>query len=186
MPLLERLGGPQRKAQILARAGIFEIPDGTSMIAEGDAARVHRQLRIEEPELAPLLARHAGMATAEYIIEHRIPPVVQALLKALPAKLAAPLLAQAIRRHAWTFAGSGAFRVLSATAFEIENNPLVAGERSDTCLCHWHTAVFERLYQVLVAPDFTCRETTCCAQGAGKACHFELSRRDSQTESQTS
>jgi hypothetical protein len=60
-------------------------------------------------EVAAEVARSAGRRTADYLLAHRIPKPVQALLKALPARLAARVLLSAIARHAWTFAGSGVF-----------------------------------------------------------------------------
>jgi len=181
LPVLERLGADQC-AQILARASIAALPDGTAMIPEADAARLHRQVRKDEPGLAPQLARQAGAATADYILAHRIPGPAQVLLKALPARPSARLLSQAIAKHAWTFVGSSRFDVIAPDIFQITDNPLIAGEQSDTCLCHWHAAVFARLYRVLVAPDYTCTEVTCGAQGVGVPCRFELSRAANLTE----
>lgn len=161
---------------MLSDADVRDVPDGTRMIPEGDAARLHQVLRRDEPELAPQLAAEAGRATADYILAHRIPTVAQTILKALPAPLAARALSGAIARHAWTFVGSGAFRVVSPWCYEIAQNPIVRGEHSDTPLCHWHAAVFARLYQTLVHPDCTCRETQCCATGAGNPCRFAIVR----------
>jgi divinyl protochlorophyllide a 8-vinyl-reductase len=93
----------------------------------------------------------------------------------LPAPLAARALAKAIEKHAWTFCGSGTFRTVSPYCFEIENNPIVRGEISSHPLCHWHAAVFERLYRSLVDPGITCTETRCAAMGGG-ICRFELIR----------
>ena len=115
----------------------------------------------------------------------RVDDVAEAVLRSLahpdapglPAPLAAWFLAPSIRNHAWTFAGSGEFRLISKYCFEIVNNPVVRGEQSDHPLCDWHAAVFARLYQVLVHPDFICEEVTCCAQGHD-ACRFELRQVD--------
>ena len=52
LPILDRLAGPPGRTRLLSRAGIFELPDGTCMIPEGEAARLHRQVRIDEPEMA--------------------------------------------------------------------------------------------------------------------------------------
>jgi len=174
LPVLDRLGGPERRHQILAEAGIFQLPDGTAMIPETDAARLHHRLREVEPDRAPALAAQAGMETANYILKHRIPTPVQWVLKALPKSPAARLLSHAIAKHAWTFVGSGRFTVLDPWTFEIHDNPLIKGETSDHCLCHWHAAVFAQLYQTLVTDTCACTETTCGAQSPGTACHFEL------------
>lgn len=174
LPVLDRFCDRERRTQILAAAGIFEIPDGRSMIPETDAARLHRQLRLEEPKMAPTLAAYAGCETANYILANRIPRLAQTVLKMLPKHPSAWLLARAIEKHAWTFAGSGAFAVQSPWSFTIKNNPIVHQEVSDTPLCAWHAAVFEQLYRVLVSPDVRCTETRCAAQGASDTCHFSL------------
>lgn len=176
VPILDRLGGQDRRAAMFAQAGIFEMPDGTSMIPETAAARLHAQIRRTEPEMAPALTRFAGIETANYILRHRIPPPVQWVLKALPKRLAASLLSQAIAQHAWTFVGSGTFTVVTPWTFEIAENPLIRGEESETCLCDWHAGVFTRLYQALVAPDSVCIEAHCCAQSPALSCRFEITK----------
>jgi divinyl protochlorophyllide a 8-vinyl-reductase len=122
------------------------------------------------------------------------------VLKALPPWASGPLLTRAIVRNAWTFAGSGRFSVGAAMAateqgvshpphppwgifskkkqvavFEIADNPLVRGEDSATPVCHWHAAVFRRLFAALVDPAVAVRETACCACGDA-ACRFEIRR----------
>ncbi|MFQ6548504.1 bacteriochlorophyll 4-vinyl reductase [Aestuariibius sp. 2305UL40-4] len=174
LPVLDRLGGPDWRTQILAKAGIVEVPDGTCMIPETVAARLHHQVRLEEPEMAPRLVSLAGFETANYILKQRIPSRAQKLLKALPSWAAARLLSRAIAQHAWTFVGSGTLHVIDPWTFEIEDNPLIKGEASDTCLCDWHVGVFARLYQSLVAQDSICSETRCGAQQPGYRCRFEL------------
>lgn len=177
LPLLDRIGGPARRDQILAEAGIFELPDGTCMIPETDAARLHHQLRLAEPDIAPALAAHAGLQTANYILRHRIPAPAQWVLKTLPRGPAAHLLSRAIARHAWTFVGSGRLEVIDPWTFEIHANPLIRGEVSDHCLCDWHAGVFRRLYQSLVTPSCGCVETCCGAQGTDLPCRFEVRHR---------
>lgn len=174
LPVLERVEGRAGAAGMLARAGLRDVPDGSRMIPEGDAARLHHLLRAETGPRAPALAAEAGRRTADYILAHRIPRFVQIALRALPAPLAARALARAIAKHAWTFAGSGRFRVVSPWCFEIAHNPIIRGESSDTPLCHWHAAVFARLYQVLVHPRVQCDETHCAALGGAPVCRFEL------------
>lgn len=174
-PVLERAGGRELRDRILALGGVFELPSDAGLMPEGPAARVHQAMRAELPDLAPGLAWEAGRRTALYILANRIPRPAQLVLKALPAPLAARALKSAIERHAWTFAGSGKFTAISPYIFEIEDNPIVAGEVSDHPLCHWHAAVFETLYRELVDPRLRCTETACCATGA-PACRFELTR----------
>jgi divinyl protochlorophyllide a 8-vinyl-reductase len=174
LPQIERAFGEARAVQLLAKAHVFDVPDGSQMIPEGDAARLHQMLRRDEPAMAPILASEAGRATADYILAHRIPKFAQRVLQALPSPLAARSLSKAITKHAWTFAGSGAFVAHGPWRFEIADNPIVLGETSDVPLCHWHAAVFQHLYRTLVHPRALCRETTCCAMHGHRACQFEL------------
>jgi divinyl protochlorophyllide a 8-vinyl-reductase len=111
----------------------------------------------------------------DYILAHRIPRPAQRLIRALPAPLGARLLVNAITKHAWTFVGSGIFRVLGhrPPTFEIIDNPLVAEDHASTPQCHWHAAVFERLFSSLVWPDVTVEEVSCRATG-DPSCIFVL------------
>ncbi|MDJ0858354.1 MAG: bacteriochlorophyll 4-vinyl reductase [Dinoroseobacter sp.] len=175
--VLEEEGGPRLAAHILASAGMFDLPPESGMIDERPVARIHQALRQDMPNRAPRLAWAAGEATANYIIANRIPAPVRWLLRALPPGPSARMLTKAIRKHAWTFMGSGEFRVVSIRplTFEIIDNPVVRGEHAKKPICFWHTAVFETLFRRLVAPDYTARETRCCACGDA-ACRFELTR----------
>lgn len=176
LPAIEQARGAEILARILEHAHLASVPDGTHMIPETDAANVHRQLRRQAPKEAARISAEAGRRTADYILAHRIPQPAQRLLRSLPASIAAPLLSRAIAGHAWTFAGSGRFRRRGAWACAIIDNPLIRGEHAPHPLCDWHSAVFERLYQVLVAPDCLCVETRCAAQGHGDRCEFILRR----------
>lgn len=174
LQVLDQSVGPARRAALLAEAGIVNLPDGTCMIPKAQAARLHHCLRHAEPEGARALAARAGIATADYILRHRIPATAQWLLRALPAGPAARFLSRAIARHAWTFVGSGQFKVVAPWTFEIRGNPLIRGDQSEHCICTWHAGVFTRLYQVLVTPDCCCLETSCGAQAPKDPCRFEV------------
>lgn len=153
----------------------LSAPPG-EMVNERRVARLHHETRAAlSPEEAEAVMTEAGRRTADYLLAHRIPRVAQGLLKLLPARLAATALTGAIRANAWTFAGSGGFeaRVGRTVVFVLEGNPLCAGEISPTPMCAWHTAVFERLFRVLVSPRARCRETQCEAAG-GSSCRFEV------------
>jgi divinyl protochlorophyllide a 8-vinyl-reductase len=180
LPLLERAGGPALRDGLLAEAGIFALPDMTGLIEEGPVARLHQALRARQPDLAPSLAWEAGLRTADYIIANRIPRPAVLLMQMLPAPLAAPLLLGAIEKHAWTFVGSGRFDVMSRRPVRvaIHDNPVVRGEVSDHPLCHWHAAVFERLFSRLVHPRWCATESVCGAMGH-HACVFEIGPRAS-------
>jgi divinyl protochlorophyllide a 8-vinyl-reductase len=175
IPVLERAGGATLPARLCAAAGLAEVRGDRGLIDEAPVARLHALVRAELADPDPIL-REAGLATGAYILANRIPAPIRVLLAWLPAPIAARLLARAIAKHAWTFAGTGAFRVVDPRTFELENNPLIRGETAARPLCVWHAGVFERLYQTLVDRRLTCAETACAAMGA-PACRFELRRR---------
>jgi divinyl protochlorophyllide a 8-vinyl-reductase len=146
------------------------------MVDEAEVARLHQVLRAElGPALAGEVARSAGLRTADYLLARRIPQPVQWLLKRLPPLWAARVLLQAIGRHAWTFAGSGVFRAQAGRpcVLTIADNPLCRGVHSPVPACDFYSAVFERLFQVLVHPGVRVVETACEARG-DPVCRFEL------------
>lgn len=169
--ILDRYEGRGARDRVMARAAV-PMPDGAAMIPEGQAAAMHRAVHRELPDRSEGLLRLAGLATGDYILRHRIPRLAQMLIRAMPAPLAARVLAKAIERHAWTFVGSGAFRVTRGRplVFEVLDNPL---RDPDGHPCVWHAAVFERLFQRLVWPACAVREVECIAAG-GALCRFEV------------
>lgn len=173
--VLDRIEGRAFRDSVMDQAGVGVPDPALGMIPEADAAAVHLALRAVAPERAEGLLRLAGLATGSYILKHRIPRPAQWVIRALPAPLGARVLAGAIARHSWTFAGSGAFRIAGwrPLTFEVEGNPLVAGLRADHPLCHWHAAVFERLFARLVWRSCVVREVDCCGAG-GAVCRFEV------------
>ncbi len=175
--LLPRLG-QGATAGIFEQAGLLEYlahpPE--SMVEEAEVSRLHRALRASIGEArAREVAFEAGTRTGDYLLAHRIPKPVQAVLKRLPAVLAARVLLSAIRRHAWTFAGSGEFsaRAGHPVQLTIRHNPLCAGVEAGEPACAFYTATFERLFRVLVHPGARVCERQCEAMGA-PACVFEI------------
>jgi len=152
----ERLGHAETRA-ILADAQLARLPSGKHMIPEIEALRLHRWLALHDPLDALAIAEEAGARTADYIIAHRIPRVAGWLLRRLPARAAAPLLMAAIRKHAWTFVGAGAFAPADAWHFTIDRTPARDTLLPPESLFHWYAAVFTRLYRELVANDCICR-----------------------------
>ena len=181
--ILDRHVGRVFRDQVMDMASVAVPPPDAGMLPEADCAAVHRAVRLLLPDRAEALLRLSGLATGDYILRHRIPGLVQSLLRLLPGPLAAPVLAGAISRHAWTFAGSGAFGVVSRhpLTFELCANPLIAGEHADHPMCHWHAAVFERLFARLVWPDVRVTEVSCAATGAA-SCRFCVLPRGRSTQ----
>lgn len=174
VPVLDRVLGLAERRALFAGAGVPVPPPDAGMWPEAEVARLHRAVVQARPDLAPGLLRAAGLGTADYILANRIPRPAKAVIRALPAPVGARLLSIAIAKHAWTFAGSGRFAVKRARPLTvtIAANPLACGAR-DAPSCHWHAAVFERLYATLVWPSTHVREVACCACGDA-ACRFEI------------
>lgn len=174
VPVLDRALGVAERVALFARADVPVPPADAGMWPEAEVARLHRAVVQARPDLAPGLMRAAGLGTADYILANRIPRAARALIRALPTPLGARLLTAAIAKHSWTFAGSGRFSVVlnRPLTVTITANPLACGARRAPS-CHWHAAVFERLYGTLVWPSVQVRETACCACGDA-ACRFEI------------
>ena len=176
--VLPALVGSTATQRLFEHAGLatYLATPPEQMVDEAEVTRLHRTLRNDfGPALAAEAARQAGSRTADYLLAHRIPKPVQALLKALPAPLAARVLLAAIRRHAWTFAGSGSFTAVAGqpVVLTIRHNPLCKGLSADAPACDFYAAVFERLFRVLVHAGATVAETACEACGDAE-CRFEL------------
>jgi len=152
----ERLGVAETAA-ILADAQIARLPSGAHMIPEVEALRLHRWLALHDPMGALVIAEESGARTADYIIANRIPRAAAWLLRCLPARIAAPLLMAAIRKHAWTFIGAGVFKPRGAWRFTIDRSKADDSIPPPPSLFLWYAAVFTRLYRMLVAGDCICR-----------------------------
>jgi divinyl protochlorophyllide a 8-vinyl-reductase len=142
-----------------------------TMVDEADVMALHRTLARLHPAQAGAVAADAGVRTARYLLAHRIPRPVQAVLRVLPPGLAARVLLAAIGRHAWTFAGSGRFsaRMGGGVTIRIEGGPfadtLAAGP-----LMAFYRAVFAHLFNTLVSP----RTQVADAGVDGMICQFRM------------
>jgi divinyl protochlorophyllide a 8-vinyl-reductase len=165
--------------RVFATAGYSRLlhapPD--AMIDEAIPARLFESLWRELPaEDASRIAYDAGRRTGAYVLANRIPAVARVLLRALPARFASTVLLQAIRRNAWTFAGSGTCRVIAGhpALVIIAHNPLSMPG------CAWHVGVFEHLFRALVSEETQVRHSECRMDGV-PACRFEIDVRAAPT-----
>lgn len=174
VPVLDARLGAATRHHLLAGADVPVPPPDAGMWPQDDVVRLHRAVIAHHREDSATLLHAAGTATADYILANRIPQPAQRLIRLMPTALGARVLAAAIARNAWTFAGSGRFSVQShrPLTLSIAANPLACGP-GDGPSCHWHSAVFERLFGQLVWRRARVRETTCCACGDA-ACRFEI------------
>ncbi len=172
--------GRDAVAALLWSAGleryVSAAPSG--MVDERDVVRLHGALRaLHGVEQARAIAREAGLRTGDYLLAHRIPRAVQLLLRVLPAPAASRILLDAMRRHAWTFAGSASFTAAprrgGVLPLALTHCPLCREASAAQPLCDYYAGTFERLYRRLVSCTASVVETHCEAQGA-PACRFEV------------
>lgn len=169
---------PAVARRVFAHAGLARYVDAPpeDMVDEREVIALHAALRADLGEdNARRIAAEAGRRTAAYLLAHRIPRAAQAVLKRLPAGLAARALLKAISGHAWTFAGSGRFtaRAGRPVVLTIADNPLCRGVTSRTPCCDYYRAVFEVLFRTLVHRGAHVVETACEARGDPE-CIFEV------------
>lgn len=149
----------------------------TQMVDESDAARLHRALvDVLGFGAATRVAQRAGALTGDYLLARRIPKPAQRLLRLLPRRLAAALLLRAMARHAWTFAGSGAFSYgfNPALRLRLRGAPICRLVQSEAPACGYYAATFERVFAAMLGESVRVVETQCEAQGAPE-CVFDVS-----------
>lgn len=159
------------------RAGIPTAwPSG--LIPETWFVRLVEAIREDfEPERAEAILERAGALTAQYVAANRIPRFAKRLLGWLPDRIATALLLAAIRRHAWTFAGSSTFDVRrgplpQSYLLELDRSPTCRPSSTPTAMAEgrYYAAAFEGLLR-MACPNATVREVQCRHQGAN-TCQF--------------
>lgn len=165
--------GPHVRTRVRERSGLpADFPEG--LIPEAWFTAVVDALREAVPSTRSeeILARSGGY-TADYVNAHRIPGPFRRLLGALPARLALPLLVWAFRRHAWTFAGGGSFRVEGPYpgTLVLEGCP-TCRRPAEGRTGRYYESAFQGLLG-LAAPGVRVREVECHAEGA-PACRFQI------------
>ena len=176
---LERTLGRGRADDLLRTAGlgayIGALPQ--AMVDEREVIALHTLLRQRlDTSTARGIAETAGRATGDYLLLHRIPLPAQAVLRRLPRRLGSRLLLAAIKRHAWTFAGSGEFHARAGrpAVVSITDCPICRDARAPAPICGYYAATFQRLFERLIDPRTVVTETECIAAGAD-ACRFTIS-----------
>lgn len=170
--------GEGRCEDIFASAGLAHYLRNppTHMIPAEDVTRLHRETvaQIGE-ERAAAIGGEAGRLTGDYLLANRIPLAAQRMLKLLPRALASRILASAIARHAWTFAGGAAFSYAFVPHLQLRivGSPICCGLRSEAPACAYYAATFERVFGEMLGPSLRVTEIECEAMGA-PACVFEV------------
>ena len=173
--------GPLASEALMSHAGlqahVNQPPQ--DMVDEQDVIALHRAMRRELGiKRARMLSREAGLRTGDYLLAHRIPGLAQRALRLMPARLAGQALLTAVTRHAWTFCGSGEFKVEQAPGpatlrVSIRECVICREERADQPLCDYYAATFERLFSVIVHLRVQVVETQCMALGDSR-CVFDI------------
>jgi divinyl protochlorophyllide a 8-vinyl-reductase len=171
----ERMGTAFAEA-LLADATPYR-PDTlpSEMVVEDEPRALVRTL-VERagPYLATSVLREAGLRTGDYLLANRIPRVAQWVMRASPKRVALRLLLGAMRRNAWTFAGSGRFVVPDGARtpeLVFEECAMCRGMHEERPMCDFYAGTFERLVRALVSKHASVTEVECMAQGAGR-CRF--------------
>jgi len=151
----------------------------TAMVDEREVQSLMRAVvgHLGPAEAAPLL-RDAGRRTADYLLANRIPRIVQPLIRALPPRLGLAVLLAAVSRHAWTFAGSGRFRIVPNGDWPdlvFEECAICRGMQEARRVCDYYAGTFEGLFVRLIGRDLRVVECECIAQG-GATCRFRVER----------
>lgn len=175
--------GDARTEAVFAAANLspYLAQPPSDMVDEREVIALQSALRAAlVPADAAQVSAHAGRLTADYLLAHRIPRLVQSLLGFLPAPVAARVLVSAIGRHAWTFAGTGEFTAVFAPTrdapplrFSVRHCPICRGATASAPLCDYYAATFEHLFRTLVRSSTRVTESSCEAQG-GSACTFDV------------
>ena len=149
----------------------------TGMVPEEDVGALQTALfdELEEGE-ARKIAFEAGLRTGDYLLANRIPKPAQAVLKILPPALASRILLSTIKKHSWTFSGTGDFSVANGhpVVVSIAGCPICRGRHGAHPQCDYYAGTFQRLFEVLVSRNTSVRETRCEAMG-DPSCSFEIS-----------
>lgn len=173
----ERFGPSMAEPLLLESTGYRMTALPSAMVAEREAqSLVHALVEKVGPWLATSVLREAGHRTGDYLLAKRIPRIAQWVMRVSPRSVALAILLRAISRNAWTFVGSGNFRVASSSrALEliVESCPMCSDMHQERPMCDFYAGTFERLMQALVARHASVTETECCAQG-GSVCRFEV------------
>lgn len=170
---IERNLGPDVVAHLLDEARFIHLPEHGEHVRERQVAVLHQALRRQFPEQAEEIQREAARDAVEWIMHNRIPARARLLLSGMPWQIAVWMLGRHAAQNSWAFGGSGQFKVLSTSEFQLVDNPLIRGEHAHGPVCAWHEELFQQTFRRMAHNRLRCTETSCMAAGAD-ACRFTL------------
>lgn len=147
----------------LRDAQLFRLPELNKPVREDKAALLNQAVRKLWPDEAYDICSQAGREAAMRIMEQHITERAATMLSKMSRATGAWLLAKTARQNAWMFSGSCEFFVESESLFVLHANPVVFGETSSTMVCHFHAALFEKLFSTLIHLRLVCDEIACTA-----------------------
>jgi divinyl protochlorophyllide a 8-vinyl-reductase len=170
------LGAPRASRLIADATGrpVGAMPTG--MVDEREVNRlVHALRETLDPALVEAVLHDAGVRTAAYLIEHRIPRLAVVLMRCLPNALALRLLLAGIMRHTWTFAGTASVRIVRGATprLVIAGCPMCRGITANAPACHFYAATLATLLARTISPRADVIEVRCEALG-DHACEFAM------------
>ncbi|MCD1627139.1 MAG: bacteriochlorophyll 4-vinyl reductase [Paracoccaceae bacterium] len=171
---IERRLGQDTAARLLDEARFTQLPKPGEPVRERQVAVLHQSLRREYPDLAEAIQREAARDAVDWLMQNRIPARARLLLSGMPWGMAVWMLGRNAAQNSWTFSGSGKFSLLSTSEFQMIDNPLIRGERSNGPVCAWHEELLQHTFRRMAHSRLSCVETSCMATGAD-ACRFRLS-----------
>ncbi len=168
--------GPGWAIHLSARAGLPD-PLPRDMVEEHFFARLVKVLFEElETEDAEGILAASGVGTGRYVLRHRIPGFVRLGLRLLPARLSLRVLLSAIRRHAWTFAGSSDFTARmtpDGAEFTLAPSLVCVTAQAGRPMGDYYARAVETLVRALVSSKARVTEEACTATGAER-CRFRI------------
>jgi len=175
---LEEAYGVREARAILMRGGAGDLPDHlpSALIDEGDFHALVEVLigQIGAAAVTDILSR-SGQRTSEYVFANRIPPMARFVLRVLPPPLSLRVLLPAMKRHTWTFAGSGAFTCATGKApwLAVSNPALFDTPAMAAAMCAYYRGAFEHMLRMLVSPRVMLRDVECQACG-DRRCRYAI------------
>ncbi len=164
MQSLTEIGGEPLRHKVIAEAGLPYLKTDQNRPSFSPTA-ILSLFQILERVLPKALASRvvilSARKAAEDLLKEHIPGIAQKMLYTLPDHVSAPLLLDALKRIAWTFAGSGSVRVMAGPPMYlvIDKNPAVIWG------CLWQRALIETVFRNLISARARVEHLRCCKTG---------------------